>query len=589
MITINSLYNSSMSFNLEKVQSSFTALQKKIYWVAFFSIVGLAAVLMAVRFLKSKSISNTPNSKNNSLNSIIDKTTNVVSPKNNHLNASITEVTNKIISPKIDAQNDPQKVSAKVISKKINQYGHTYEGEMVNNQLNGHGKITYVKNCVFISDEGEFENDYLVKGKKLGVYENLEGEFNKDKLHGQGKKVIKDGTIYEGQFKNHQLNGPGKITYPEKNLKTISEEGIFEDDCLIKGTKIYIKGAMESGEFEKETPTSFSRYVLKGKGKKIDDEGTEYEGIFSKGKLEGDGKITFKDGKIIQGNFHNGELFGKGTIIDSYKTRDGIFNGSRLTSGTITSKEDGSIIAGEFDWYEVLIKGKKIDKNGIVYEDGEYENGSMKKGRIVNQKGFTYDGEFENGSFKKGQKIDLKAGTTYEGTFGFLEQLSEGIKKDIDGTVYEGKFLSNQLSGKGKKTDKDGNIYEGDFYQDQLHDIQGKKTDKDGNVYQGEFRNGNSNTGTLTLLDGTIYSGKFDNKGMIYKGTKFDTDGTTYQGYFSKGKLDGVVLVTPNDDDKVCVAKYQHGVEKMRVLRYMAHNHADELGGYWNDSDFQIY
>lgn len=76
------------------------------------------------------------------------------------------------------------------------------EGEFIDGQLNGRGKIIFPYGAV-AEEDGEFLNGWLVEGKL--TYRNgkvEEGEFNQGILDGEGKRTYPDGKVEKGYFEN---------------------------------------------------------------------------------------------------------------------------------------------------------------------------------------------------------------------------------------------------------------------------------------------------------------------------------------------------------------------------------------------------
>lgn len=103
------------------------------------------------------------------------------------------------------------------------------------------------------------------------------GMFRNGKLHGQGQSFFfVDGNLYmvwEGEFKNGSLNGLGKVSYADGTVY----EGEFKDHALINGTM-------------------------------TDSNGERWEGNFKRGLLHGQGMKIYPDGRIEEGEFVKGEL-----------------------------------------------------------------------------------------------------------------------------------------------------------------------------------------------------------------------------------------------------------------------------------------
>lgn len=119
----------------------------------------------------------------------------------------------------------------------ISENGDTlshYYGEMDMRNLNGYGTYTSKEKQL----TGYFYEGQLINGRKILNDNNvlMEGDFNEDgRLEGEGK-IRANGNLYEGNFKDGNLNGKGKVTYKEKDGNNAVAEGIFDNGILINGT-----------------------------------------------------------------------------------------------------------------------------------------------------------------------------------------------------------------------------------------------------------------------------------------------------------------------------------------------------------------
>lgn len=268
----------------------------------------------------------------------------------------------------------------------------------------------------------------------------------------------KDGNVYEGESRNGQLDGDGKITF--KNGATY--EGQFKAGLLNgQGIKI-LNGITYKGHFKDNN--------LHGKGTKKDKNGSVYEGPFIMNLLNGDGKRTDKNGTVYKG------LFQDDCLVQGTKTQ---------SDGTIS---DGKFINHKF------VEGTKTESDGTIF-DGKFENDHLVQGKATFKDGTVHDGIFKYGV------------------------LVDGTKTDPDGTISKGQFClkDKKLNGQGRRTDKDGTTYDGLFENDLL--VEGKVI-FDGLTYEGNFRWNLKDVkdqnitfsllkGKVTCSDGTVYEGYF--------------------------------------------------------------------------------
>ena len=150
------------------------------------------------------------------------------------------------------------------------------------------------------------------KYDKIFYGENVfyEGDFKNGQFNGYGKLVEED-FYYIGQWSDSLRNGKG-ILYKED--KKIIFEGDFMNDkyhgygkIVLNNNKIYI-GNFLKGKFY-------------GKGKLYYEDGTiEYEGDFVNDYFEGNGKYIYKDNSTYYGEFYKNFRHGKGIYYNGDKS-----------------------------------------------------------------------------------------------------------------------------------------------------------------------------------------------------------------------------------------------------------------------------
>jgi len=120
--------------------------------------------------------------------------------------------------------------------------GHTYSGDFDGNGLySGYGVLNTGKGSIY---EGEFfKNKYhgqgkqtLLEGKKENAY--YEGEWFMGNWNGQGKVWSKDGSFaYEGEFQNMEMTGYGILTYYNESVSGNWKNGSCNDQATCKAVK----------------------------------------------------------------------------------------------------------------------------------------------------------------------------------------------------------------------------------------------------------------------------------------------------------------------------------------------------------------
>lgn len=197
------------------------------------------------------------------------------------------------------------------------------EGIFKNDKLHGQGTMTCPDGTI---KKGEFQDGEFKQGTiTLTDRRVFEGNFD-DQLNGEGKMTLQDGTIEEGTFINGELNGQGEITYGEKpGWKGAKDKGEFKGSKLNgQGIRTARDGSIFEGQFKegrlkqgkKTLPHSHST------GQTVE------EGEFKDGELEGEGKRTcwgYEESKryeyVERGEFKINQL-GMGQLYEGTRTHD---------------------------------------------------------------------------------------------------------------------------------------------------------------------------------------------------------------------------------------------------------------------------
>ena len=340
------------------------------------------------------------------------------------------------------------------------------------------------------------------------------------------KIKLSQDTFYEGEVKNGEANGKGKITFPDGS----SLEGNFKNNINVGNVKvIYSNGDIYEG--------SWKNGVADGLGIIILPDGTKYEGEFKGGKNSGKGKRTWPDGSIHEGEYKNDNADGYGieTNADGSKYEGEFKRNIYHGNGTRTLSDGTSITA---NWVEGIANGKsKIiladgSKHEAVYRDGkiiELDGKSQvgETGKFENDRGY-YEGELSEGiphgygtfTFKNDellQETTKNIGVQGEGKMQYVGYWSKGVmhgKGTItypNGDKYIGQYVNGVKEGFGKEINVNGSQYEG-LWQDGLMHGDGIYILQDGSKYEGQFKEGKRDgEGRYTWVDGRKYEGQFKN------------------------------------------------------------------------------
>ena len=179
-----------------------------------------------------------------------------------------------------EAKNDPnfyfgQNVRYRKTKKEY--HDGRYEGIIINNKREIKGIMYYKNGSKY---EGQWRNDKK-HGKGVFISQNYnnpkligikyEGEFNNDKIEGYGVGKYTSGDKYEGEWKNNKQYGRGILIYKE--------------------------GGKYIGEWKNGKLNGNGIYYLKN--------GERFEGNFIDDKYNGYGKYYYNDGEFLEGIFKN--------------------------------------------------------------------------------------------------------------------------------------------------------------------------------------------------------------------------------------------------------------------------------------------
>ncbi|GFR82095.1 MORN repeat-containing protein 1 [Elysia marginata] len=130
---------------------------------------------------------------------------------------------------------------------------------------------------------------FLRDGYGTYVFENpffrYEGEWMKGKKHGHGKLLMKDGTYYEGQFINGEINGNGYKYFSSSKAKYTGQ--FLNGEMHGHGIMTYCNGNVYEGQWYKNKKQGFG--ILRTSDKAV------YEGTFHGHVRDGEGTQTYEN------------------------------------------------------------------------------------------------------------------------------------------------------------------------------------------------------------------------------------------------------------------------------------------------------
>jgi hypothetical protein len=252
--------------------------------------------------------------------------------------------------------------------------GDTYDGEIDHGMPNGFG--IYTKRDQY----------------KFMKYRYI-GQFLHGKMHGIGSLTYHNDRSYEGEWKNDERDGLGKI------ITGVDSDGMKET---------------YEGEFKNDTPNGVG--VMK-----IDR--SLYEGEFVNGNPER-GKCTIR-GNEYEGDFNYDTDHGYGLTFHGFGVfkiaRRGVYEGTfeynhKHGYGTFTTLNEETYSGSFVEDEDILTQGTKMFEVGVY--TGDLKKGSRHgKGRLELMNGDVYDGYFKNNKKYGTGKLTKMDGTVYEGVW----------------------------------------------------------------------------------------------------------------------------------------------------------------------------
>ena len=184
------------------------------------------------------------------------------------------------------------------------------------------------------------------KSKKEYHDGRYEGIIINNKREIKGIMYYKNGSKYEGQWKNDKKHGRGVFisqNYNNPKLIGIKYEGEFNNDKIEGyGVGKYTSGDRYEGEWKNN-----KQY---GRGVLIYKEGGKYIGEWKNGKLNGNGIYYLKNGERFEGNFIDDKYNGYGKYYyNDGEFLEGIFKNDLPSGSCILHKIDGTTEEKDFD------------------------------------------------------------------------------------------------------------------------------------------------------------------------------------------------------------------------------------------------
>ena len=311
--------------------------------------------------------------------------------------------------------------------------GDSYFGEWVDGKRKGLGKYIFFQNDnpyekesdnEFSFIEGVWENNKLYgKGTYVDFHSVYIGGFKNDKKHGYGVYRWNDGTKYEGEWYNNQMNGQGVKTYSSGGLKKY--EGEWKENTWHgNGVATYASGEIKRGNWKnnilvgewEEIPSVSSPAILTVTDLQFQDanqndllEANESSSVSFKLKNIGKGTAYAIEINIKEKSSVNGLEYLKEFQIKSLR-----YNDDEIITIPITATNNLS--SGQASFTIEISEGNGFDANpiNISFNTQEFQAPNVE---IVD---FVFISDI--GEMKLGEKVNLQFA---------IQNIGQGIAEDI--------------------------------------------------------------------------------------------------------------------------------------------------------------
>jgi hypothetical protein len=453
----------------------------------------------------------------------------------------------------------------------------SYQGEMLDNQFHGQGRLCYLDLGVIFEgsfsygkrnglgtvyypsanpselNNGSFDNNGNGQNQEEISYTKLEANFENDVIIGVPSISYADGDIYIGAIINRQMEGNGSYYYKQSNdlyLGSFSN-GLRSGVGLIK---FGIRGQPHMIDNNITQLLNLNKY---SQPPPIPPKHFEFYTNGGMGGIGGSGGGTNIE---LNNGFGDGKWYEQ--WLERLKNNEKIHNNNNLpqfpTLTTITTQyltDCNELYYGEFLYDKFDGNGIYLSNNGIYI--GFFKNGLKHgHGTLIYPNGNIYYGEFDSGLKSGYGVLRYSRGGSYYGYWG--NDVAEGSGECIyaNKEVFFGNFHLGRKNGNGILTLQTGDIVKA--------------------VWNNDTINGE---GIIIYQNGIIYEGMLSNDSREGLGKLIDkVSNTIFQGHFVQNKRHGEGKIIFSDGSCV-IATWKYGRVVGEMVYHMA-NHS-----IWNNPD----
>ncbi len=363
-----------------------------------------------------------------------------------------------------------------------------------------------------------------IKSRLRGILLRFKNCIFGDCQNGQGIYVKRDGSRYEGEWKDGQKHGKGQLIYANGiTKKGFWEGGDYQGQDFFESNGLYdllgkhkdseeIKSAsnrQKDGYQQIHLAYDHFKYIFNNNKLRFyfNDYGYLYKVAVNKSGF-GDISHTLTE-KITPYSDQNYVAYIMGSPYKKYTYRTGSTWLYRDKKFDLRVRFDKNQI---MDGIEVHVNDEDIL---ITAEQGTCKTGNCQNGfgELVAESG-RYVGKFKDGKFDGQGTMYYVSGGYYKGNFLAGMRHGQGIYMWSDNSKYVGNWKNNQKHGVGAMHYQNRSRYEGQWYQDQRH-----------------------GQGAMYYPNGEYYVGHWSYNSQTGKGTLYKTNGQKETGLWQNGRL----------------------------------------------------
>ncbi|WP_052311245.1 MORN repeat-containing protein [Bernardetia litoralis] len=362
------------------------------------------------------------------------------------------------------------------------------------------------------------------KSRLRGVLLRFKNCISGDCQNGEGIYVERDGSRYEGEWKDGKRHGKGQLIYKNGvTKKGFWEAGNYKGQDFFASNGLYdLLGKHKSSE---EVKSASNRQ--KDGYQQIRLAYDHFQYIFNNNKL----RFYFNDYGVLYKVAVNKSGFGEVSHpltekVTPYSDQNYVayIMGSPYkkyqyrTGSTWLYKDKQFDLRIRFDKNKIM-DGIDVTVNGedvlISAEQGSCKTGDCQNGfgELISESG-RYLGKFKNAKFDGQGTMYYASGGYYKGSFSAGMREGRGTYIWSDNSKYIGNWKNNQKNGVGSMHYQNKSRYEGQWYQDQRH-----------------------GRGSMYYPNGEHYIGDWSYNSQTGKGTLYKNNGEQQKGIWVNGRL----------------------------------------------------